>query len=83
MKLRLPHFPLTSKKRTFAQRLRDQALFWGIPILCLELIGLPIRGISLVESLEMLGLVLLILAPATMLGVLVGALVETGLVRSV
>jgi len=63
---------LTSKKRTFPQRLRDQTLFWGIPVLCLELIGMPMRGASSV---------LLIAIPATILGVFVGAFIETGVIR--
>lgn len=77
MKLRMPQFWLTSKKRTFAQRFWHEALFWGIPVLCLELIGFPIRQMGLAG----VGLVLLIAFPAPMLGAFIGALIETGVVR--
>jgi hypothetical protein len=61
-----------SSKKTFAQRLGNIALFWGLPMLCLELIGLPTQG---------LGSVLLIAVPATMVGVVVGAIIEWCVVR--
>jgi hypothetical protein len=77
LKLRMPQFRLTSKNRTFAQRFRNQALFWGIPVVCLEWIGLPIRRFGLAG----LGLVLLIVVPATMGGAFIGALIETGFIR--
>jgi hypothetical protein len=61
-----------SSQKTFMQRLRSTALFWGVPLLCLELIGIPRQG---------QGSVLLIEIPATMVGVLVFALIEQGVVR--
>jgi len=59
-------------KKTFAQRLLGIALWWGIPMVCLELIGLPLRGWSYA---------LIIVVPATLLGVVVYALLEHGIVR--
>jgi hypothetical protein len=61
-----------SSKKTFLQRLGSVALFWGLPALCLELIGIPRQG---------LGSVLLIAVPVTILGVFVFALIELGVVR--
>jgi hypothetical protein len=61
-----------SSKKTFPQRLGSVALFWGLPALCLELIGIPRQG---------LGSVLLIAVPVTVLGVFVFALIELGVVR--
>ena len=63
-----------SSKKTFPQRLRSVALFWGLPAPCLELIGIPRQG---------LGSVLLIAVPVTMLGVFVFALIELGVVRDI
>lgn len=61
-----------SSKKTFVQRVGNVALFWGLPAMCLELIGIPRQG---------LGSALLIEIPATILGVLVFALIELGVVR--
>jgi hypothetical protein len=61
-----------SAKKTFLQRLGSVALFWGLPAMCLELIGIPRQG---------LGSVLLIEVPVTILGVLVFTLIELGVVR--
>jgi hypothetical protein len=61
-----------SSKKTFMQRLSSVALFWGLPSLCLELIGIPRQG---------LGTILLIVIPVTILGVFVFALIELGVVR--
>jgi hypothetical protein len=61
-----------SSKKTFLQRLRDTALFWGLPSMCLELVGIPRQG---------LGSVLLIEVPATILGVFAFTLIELGVVR--
>ncbi len=54
------------------QRLGNVALFWGLPALGLELIGIPRQG---------LGSVLLIAIPVTILGVFVFTLIELGVVR--
>jgi hypothetical protein len=52
---------------TFAQRLWRIAVFWGVPMVCLELIGIPRR----------LWATMLILAiSATFVGVFVGAALE-------
>jgi hypothetical protein len=32
---------ISVRNRTFPQRLRSAALWWGIPAVCLELIGVP------------------------------------------
>ena len=61
-----------SPKRTFAQRLRATALFWGIPVMFLELIGIPRQA---------WGLVFLIELPATIVGVFIFTLIEYGIVR--
>jgi len=61
-----------SAKKTFLQRLGSVALFWGLPAMCLELIGIPRQG---------LGSVLLIEVPATIVGVVVFTLLELGVVR--
>ncbi len=61
-----------SAKKTFLQRLGSVALFWGLPAMCLELIGIPRQG---------LGSVLLVEVPATIVGVLVFTLLELGVVR--
>jgi hypothetical protein len=61
-----------SSKKTFLQRLGNVAVFWGLPAMCLELIGIPRQG---------LGSALLIEIPATILGVFVFALIELGVVR--
>lgn len=62
-----------SAKKTLWQRLGSVTLFWGLPSLCLELIGIPRQGI---------GLVLLIEIPLTVLGVFVFTLIELGIVRA-
>jgi len=68
----MKYFQRTSKeKRTFAQRLWRDAVYWGIPMIVLELVGIPRR--LLVPA-------LFLWIPATMLGVLVGALIEHGIV---
>lgn len=61
-----------SSKRTFLQRLGSNAIFWGLPAMLLELIGIPRQG---------LGTVLLIMVPITILGVFVFTLIELGVVR--
>lgn len=52
--------------RTFSQRLRSQALWWGVPAACAELFWVP-------RSLWLYALILII--PATVVGVLTGAAV--------
>ena len=63
-----------NQKQTFGQRLVRGAIFWGIPMVCLECIGIPILG---------WGTVLLMAVPATLVGVLAGALIEHFLVSSI
>jgi len=63
-----------NQKQGFRQRLTREAIFWGIPMVCLEFIGIPIFG---------WGIVLLIAVPATLVGVLVGAVIEHFLVSSI
>src|SRR5882762_2380573 len=36
-----------SAKKTFLQRLGSGALFWGLPSMCLELIGIPRQRLGL------------------------------------
>ena len=56
------------------QRVRTIAIFWGLPFMCLELVGIPRKG---------WGLILLIEVPATIIGVFIFALIELGIVRCV
>jgi hypothetical protein len=51
-------------ERTFLQRVRSMALWWGIPAVCVELFGVP-RNLWLY--------VLILAIPATALGVVAGA----------
>jgi|tagenome__1003787_1003787.scaffolds.fasta_scaffold20934780_1 undecaprenyl pyrophosphate phosphatase UppP len=69
----MKYFRRTSKhKMTFAQRLAHSALYWGIPIIFLEVVGIPRR----------LWLTVLVIAiPATIVGVLIEALIEQGIVN--
>ena len=53
-------------KRPFLRRLRSVALWWGIPMACLGLIGVPRR---------LWGYALILIIPATFIGVMVGALI--------
>ena len=57
----------TGKMLTFAQRLRNIATWWGIPMWLLELVGIPWR---------LWPLTLLIVFPVTALGVLCAAALE-------
>jgi hypothetical protein len=61
-----PMIPARSRK-TFGQRLRSTALWWGLPMLCAELIGVP-------RSLW--GYVVVFALPATMAGVFGWAALE-------
>jgi hypothetical protein len=54
-------------KRTFSQRLVRVAVFLGIPMVCLELIGIPRHD---------WGAVLVFALPGTLVGVVVTALLE-------
>jgi hypothetical protein len=51
----------------FLQRLCRQAIYWGIPMVCLDLIGVPLFG---------WGTVLATAVPATLVAITVGALLE-------
>jgi hypothetical protein len=53
-------------KRTFVQRLRSITLWWGLPSICVELFGVP-------RHLWVYALPLIV--PATVVGVVAGALV--------
>ena len=57
----------TGKTLTFAQHLRDIAIWWGIPMLVLELVGIPWK---------LWVFMLLIPFPTTALGVLCAAVLE-------
>ena len=61
-----------SPKRTFIQRLRATAMFWGVPAFLLELIGIPRQGRGLIIFVELL---------ATTVGVFIYTLIEWSIVR--
>jgi len=61
------------QNRTFLQLFRENALWWGIPMVCAELIGIPLFGWSTV---------LLVVVPATLAGVLAKTGIEHLLVRT-
>jgi hypothetical protein len=66
--MRLPFtISRTGKNLTFAQRLRNIAIWWGIPMLLLELVGIPWK---------LWVFMLLIAFPTTALGVLCVAALE-------
>ena len=52
---------------TFSERFLHVAVFWGVPMVCLELIGI---------SWHSWGVILILLVPATLLGVLVYTVIE-------
>jgi anaerobic C4-dicarboxylate transporter len=56
-----------NKKQTFSQRFMRATIFWGVPMVCLEFIGIPKSA---------WGTVLVMVVPATLLGVLAGAIIE-------
>ncbi len=62
-----------TRNLTFLQRLKDQAIYWGIPMVCLDLIGVPLFG---------WGTVLAIGVPATLVAITAGALLEHLLVSA-
>ncbi len=55
------------RKQTFRQRFTRGAIEWGIPMVCLECVGIPMFGWFTV---------LVMVVPATLVGVLVGAVIE-------
>ena len=55
------------KKQTFRQRLKRGAIEWGIPMVCLECVGIPMFGWFTV---------LVMAVPATLVGVLAWAVIE-------
>jgi hypothetical protein len=61
------------KKWTFWQRFGREVVFFGLPMVCLELIGLPLLG---------WGAALALLVPATLIGLLVYTAVEHLLVSA-
>jgi hypothetical protein len=65
---------LFQMKKTFLQRLGATALFWGLPAMCLELIGAPR---------QYWGWILLFALPATVVGVFIYTIIELGIVRYV
>ena len=64
----------SGREKTFPQRLLSTALWWGLPMVGVELIGIPMR---------MWGYILIFVIPATMAGVFCGALIEHFAVRRV
>jgi hypothetical protein len=59
------------KRKTFSQRFVRATIFWGIPMVCLEFIGMPRSS---------WGVVLVLALPATLVGVLAGTMIEHSLV---
>jgi hypothetical protein len=55
------------RKQTFGQRFTRGTIEWGIPMVCLECVGIPMFGWFAV---------LVIVVPATLVGVLAGAAIE-------
>jgi len=55
------------RKYTFSQRFAREAIWWGIPMVCLELISVPIFGWVTV---------LVLAVPGTLVGVLAGTVIE-------
>jgi hypothetical protein len=63
-----------NKKQTFSERFTRAMIFWGIPMVCLEFIGIPRSA---------WGSVLVMVVPATLVGVLAGAIIEHFLVSHI
>jgi hypothetical protein len=59
------------QNRTFLQRFNRDAIFWGIPMLCMDLLGVPLFG---------WGAILTIAVPATLVGILAWVVIEYSLV---
>ena len=57
----------TAKNIAFPRRLLKVAIYWGIPMVCVELIGIPRH---------LWGSVLILVVPATLVGVVAYALLE-------
>ena len=66
---RITLYWLREPQMTFTQRLVRTSIIWGIPMACLELIGIPFHYWA--------GVLIFVL-PATALGVVVYALLEHG-----
>jgi hypothetical protein len=62
------------KKQTFRRRLTRGAIEWGIPMVCLECVGIPMFGWFTV---------LVMVVPATLVGVLGWAVIEHFLVSDI
>jgi hypothetical protein len=62
------------KKQTFRQRFTRGAIEWGIPMVCLECVGIPMFGWFTV---------LVMVVPATLVGVLAWAVIEHFLVSDI
>lgn len=65
---------LRAKRKTYKQRLRSAALTWGIPMLCLAVIGIPVRAWWVVISFEL---------PGTIVAVVIIAWIEHLIVRAI
>jgi hypothetical protein len=61
------------QNRTFLQLFKENALWWGIPMVCVELIGVPLWG-------WLIGLVIAV--PVTLAAVLAGTAIEYFLVSA-
>jgi hypothetical protein len=61
------------QNRTFLQRFNENALWWGIPMVCVELIGVPLWGWQTA---------LVIAVPVTLATVLAKAAIEHFLVSA-
>jgi len=55
------------RKQSFGQRFTRGKIEWGIPMVCLECVGIPMFGWFTV---------LVMVVPATLVGVLAGAVIE-------
>jgi len=55
------------RNQTFLQRFKSVAIWWGIPMVCVELIGVPIFGWPIV---------LILAVPVTLVAVLAGTAIE-------
>ena len=62
------------QKYTFSERLKREAVFFGVPLVCLELIGMPLIGWVTV---------LVIAVPATLVGLLVTTTIEHFLISAI
>jgi putative effector of murein hydrolase LrgA (UPF0299 family) len=60
-------FVVCETKWTFWQRYKHELIFFGIPVACLELIGIPAVGWVVVVA---------VMVPATLIGLLVSSAIE-------